>query len=84
LMIDVIEHIVTEEKLAFAMQNIQFCLKKNGILMLSPIMKSSKKRLFHLHSWTLSDIKPHFSETAFLFRELVAFRDDAILIIKKI
>ncbi len=53
IMIDVIEHITSKDKLSFAMKNVQKCLKRNGIFIISPIMEISKKHLFHLHSWTI-------------------------------
>lgn len=81
IMIDVIEHIVTPEKLTFALQNLQRCLKPAGVLMLCPIMPKHQKRLFYLHFWTLEDIKMAFSEN-YLFRPLVPFRKHHLLVIK--
>lgn len=67
IIIDVIEHIVNETKLAFALKNIQRYLKPDGILLISPIMSTNKKHLFYLHSWTIKDIKQHFPEQHYLF-----------------
>lgn len=82
LMIDVIEHIVSEEKLAFAMKNVQKCLKSNGVFIISPLMTTKKKHLFYLHSWTLEDIRKHFPNDKYLFREVVPFRQNTLLVIK--
>jgi len=84
MMIDVIEHIVTKEKLDFAMKNIQKCLKNNGIFIISPIMETSKKHLFYLHSWTIQDIKENFLSEEYTFRELMPFRQNSILVIQKL
>lgn len=48
IMIDVIEHIVKESKLSFAMENVKNCLSHNGVFIVTPIMKVSKKQLFYL------------------------------------
>ncbi len=84
IMIDVIEHIVSKEKLAFAMENVQRCLKNNGFFIISPIMEISKKHLFYLHSWTIKEIKENFPDEEYTFRELMPFRQDALLVIKKL
>lgn len=46
VMIDVIEHIVKESKLSFAMENVKNCLLANGNFIVSPIMDLSKRHLF--------------------------------------
>ncbi len=83
MMIDVIEHIVTKDKLDFAMKNIQKCLKTNGVFIIAPIMETSKKHLFYLHSWTIQDIKGNFPDEEYTFRELIPFRQSSILVIQK-
>lgn len=81
IMIDVIEHIVNEDKLKFAMENVKNCLTKNGIFIVSPIRNKSKRNLFHDRSWTLQDIKKQFLN--YHFNELIPFRNSYLLIIKK-
>ena len=84
IMIDVIEHITNKDKLAFAMKNVQKCLKKNGIFIISPIMEISKKHLFYLHSWTIEDIKENFSDKEYKFQELITFRQNNLFVINKL
>jgi 2-polyprenyl-3-methyl-5-hydroxy-6-metoxy-1,4-benzoquinol methylase len=81
IMIDVIEHIVKEANLSFAMQNVKNCLSHNGVFIVSPIMDVSKKHLFYLRFWSLEDIKRRFP--GYIFRELVPFRGGHVLIIRK-
>lgn len=84
IMIDVIEHIVSKDKLVFAMKNVQKCLKKDSIFIIAPIMETSKKHLFYLHSWTLEDIKENFSDEEYTFQELITFRKSNLLVIRKL
>lgn len=80
IMIDVIEHIVEKSKLTSAMENVKNSLSPEGIFVISPIMDTSKKYLFYVHSWSLRDIKERFP--GYIFRDVVPFRDDGILVIK--
>ena len=82
VMIDVIEHIVKESKLSFAMENVKKCLLDNGVFIVSPIMDVSRRHLFYVRSWSLEDIKRRFP--GHIFRELVPFRNNHILIIRKL
>jgi len=60
LMIDVVIHIVTEAKLARAMENVKECLKKDGILILSPVFEKGEKLLFYNRTWSLDEISSCF------------------------
>ena len=81
LMIDVIEHIVSEEKLDFAMNNVQRCLADNGKFMVAPVAAQGRHSLFYVRFWTVEDIKKRLS--ACLFGEPKPFRDDSLLIARK-
>jgi len=81
LMIDVIEHIVSEGKLNFAMRNVQRCLADNGRFMVAPVATQGHHSLFYVRFWTVEDIKKRFSGC--LFGEPMPFRDDSLLIAKK-
>lgn len=81
VMIDVIEHIVNEAKLSFAMENVKKCLSDNGIFIIAPILNTNKRHLFYLRSWSLEDIKRRFS--GYVFEELISFRNSHILIIRR-
>lgn len=65
VMIDVLHHIVTREKLDSAFRNLDKCLKNNGLIFLSPITTHSHKKQFYEHAWSLKDIEP-LSEYKFL------------------
>lgn len=74
LMIDVIQHIVTADKLQMAMDNVRRCLAKNGLFFVSPIFRSRRRKLFHVHEWNEQDIKRLLP--GFQFTPTVPFRDD--------
>jgi len=78
--IDVIEHIVNQNKFNFTIKNLLGSLGPGGILMLSPIMKKSKKRLFYLRSWSLNDVQPLLGDNAQY--ELREYRNKEMIIIK--
>lgn len=81
LMIDVIEHIVSEEKFSCAMENVKKCLLENGTFMVAPITKTSKRHLFYVRWWSMEDIQRRFR--GYTFREPVPFRNGHLLIVKK-
>lgn len=81
LMIDVIEHIVNEEKLDFAMSSVQRCLADNGRFMVAPVAAQGRHSLFYVRFWTVEDIKRRLS--ACMFGEPKPFRDDSLLIARK-
>ncbi len=60
LFIDVIEHIVIKEKLAFALNNIHSIIAPDGMLFLSPMAERSHSHLFYNTVWSIEDIKPYF------------------------
>jgi hypothetical protein len=81
MMIDAIEHIVSEEKLDFAMDNVQRCLADNGRFMVVPVATRGRRSLFYVKFWTVEDIKRRLS--ACLFGEPKPFRDDGLLMARK-
>ena len=81
VMIDVIEHIVNDSRVDFAMENIKSCLTTNGVIIIGPVMESREKRFFYLKFWSLKDIKQRFPEH--IFGELEPFRNGHILTIRK-
>jgi SAM-dependent methyltransferase len=62
VMIDVIEHIVSEDKLDFAMGNVQRCLAESGSFFVAPVVEKARHSLFHLRFWTAADIARRLSE----------------------
>ena len=81
LMIDVIQHIVNKDKLTSALDNIKNCLSDNGIFMVSPIKKKSKRHLFYVRWWSLEDIKRQVN--GYILKEMRPFRNDNILVVRK-
>ena len=81
VMIDVISHIVQESKLSKALENLKNCLSPNGIFIISPIIEASKRYSFYNLRRSSEDIKQRFP--GYIFRELVPFRGNYILIIRK-
>ena len=81
VMIDVIEHIVEEEKLKKAIGNIKKSLKPKGIFILAPVMQRSKKHLFYVHHWTLKDIEALFKN--YRSSKPVPFRNGHIISIRR-
>lgn len=57
LMIDVIEHIVGEAKLDFAMSNVQRCLAENGCFLVAPVAAQGRRSLFYVRFWSVEDIR---------------------------
>lgn len=80
-MIDVIEHIVVEGKFSFAMENVRDCLSENGVFIVAPIMKTSKKRLFYVRQWSLENIEERFP--GYNIGDLVPFRGNQMITIRK-
>ena len=79
-MIRVIQHIVKESKLTFAMENVKNCLSPNGTFITSCIV--GKRHLFYVRSRSLEDIKQRFP--GYIFGESVPFRNsDMLLSIKE-
>jgi SAM-dependent methyltransferase len=66
VMIDVIQHIVNEDNLSSALENVRGSLEDDGIFIISPVNKKSKKHLFYVHWWSEEDIRSEFSEYAFI------------------
>lgn len=81
LMIDVIEHIVNEDKLGFALANAQRCLSSNACLMVSPVFDQEKHSLFYVRFWSEKDIRRRLPDC--LPGATKPFRDSRLLIARK-
>lgn len=60
VIIDVIEHIVEDEKFSFAMTNLKNSLLENGKIIIAPIVKQNFKAQFYERHWTMADLKKIF------------------------
>lgn len=81
LIIDLIEHIVSEEKLDFAVSNVQCCLADNGTFMVAPVAAQGRYSLFQMGFRAVDDIKRRLS--ACLFGKLRPFGENSLLIATK-
>ena len=61
LMIDVVEHIVEEPRLAFLLRSVRAVLAEGGVFIISgPLRERGSKRFFYLRFWTRDDVERHF------------------------
>lgn len=80
LMIDVIEHITDPEKLTAALRNVKKHLAANGVFIVAPVPKKSKRSLFYVRFWSLDDIVNNFkgfrigAAEPFRYSQIVAIR----------
>lgn len=80
-MISVIEHIVNDKKLDFAVENIKECLSDKGVLIVGPVTAVNKRHLFYMKSWSLENMKKRFS--GYTSGKPVPFRRDFLMTIRK-
>lgn len=84
VMIDVVQHIVSESKLQFAMENMKECLAKDGVFVIAPLCETSSTAplLYFLRMWSLADVVKHFDDCT--ISEPASFRDnDSIIAIRR-
>lgn len=80
LMIDVLEHIVSEEDLRSAMDNLKKHLAENGVIILGPVHAKSKKHLFYVHFWSIDRVTAHFQD--YPIEAYHPFRNGSLLVIR--
>jgi SAM-dependent methyltransferase len=82
LMIDVVEHIVEERKLDFAMRNVDRCLVPGGVFVVAlPAPGDWPRRLFYMRRWRESDISGRLP--GYAVGQSRPFRDGHILVLRK-
>jgi 2-polyprenyl-3-methyl-5-hydroxy-6-metoxy-1,4-benzoquinol methylase len=81
IMIEVLEHIVNDDKLTFAMENVKRCLKNDGVFIISSIWKSGGRHMFYVRKWTLDEISKRFE--GYEISEPVPFRGSYMVGIRK-
>jgi SAM-dependent methyltransferase len=62
LVIDVLEHITTDDGFAGLIDNIKTLLATGGTVVIGPVFDTGKKRLFYLRNWAVRDLEKHFGE----------------------
>ncbi|MGK5087670.1 hypothetical protein WDW86_08940 [Bdellovibrionota bacterium FG-2] len=60
--VDVIEHIVMEQKLFSAARNIKARLRPNGLLFIIPFADKRARHMFHQADWSMEDMRRIFIE----------------------
>ena len=56
LMVDVIEHIVTEDKLRSALANVGAMTARGGVLVLAPVAPRGRRSLFYVRFWSQDEV----------------------------
>ncbi len=80
-MIDVVQHITEEAKVAAAMATIKNCLQPGGKFLIGPLETESQKHHFYVHIWSVETIK-HFFDDCNVDRE-IPFKGSILLVIRK-
>lgn len=80
-MIDVLEHITSKRRLSAALHNLARAAKKDGHLVLGPVMRTSGSKLFYVHSWNREDVMSRLG--GFEEVEVAAFREGDLYVLKK-
>jgi len=80
---DVIQHIVNDNKFKFAINNIKSGLTENGVFIVAPITNISKKYLFYVRRWSFADIDQYFPEQNYLTKRIPFRGDEQLLLIRK-
>ena len=60
IMMDVLIHIVEDDKMRTAMENVKKWLKDDGVFIVEPITKKNMKHFFYNRDWALTDIQNVF------------------------
>jgi len=81
VMIDVMQHIVEPDRFQFALANVRDALAPGGKFVLTPIMNTSRKYLFYVHSWNHDDVARGLEGCE--FGEPVQFRTGDIMFVRK-
>jgi SAM-dependent methyltransferase len=83
VMIDVLEHIVNDEKLNNGLRNIAGSIKPGGPFVVGPVLNQprGKRHLYYVRFWTVDDIAAALPEWEIASR--VDFRDGQLLVLRR-
>lgn len=83
VMIDVLEHIVNEEKLTSGLRNIAGTINADGPFVVGPVLNQQhgKRHLYYVRFWTVDDIRTALPEWDIASR--VDFRDGQLLVLRR-
>lgn len=80
IMLDVIQSIVTRERLDFALQNARRAMAPGAAFVVAPLMPETRKHLFYMHFWSRRDLERNFP--GYAIGESLPFRNDSIAVIR--
>ncbi len=81
VLLDVIQNIVTRERLDAVLGNARRALAPGGALVVAPIMPETRKHLFYMHFWSRGDLERNFP--GFTIGEAVPFRNDSLVVLRR-
>jgi SAM-dependent methyltransferase len=81
VLIDVIEHIVEDEKLSSAMEHLKGALAPGGVLVLAPVTPRPTHHLFYVRLWSLEEVRERFP--GYVVGDPEPFRAGGIVAIRK-
>jgi 2-polyprenyl-3-methyl-5-hydroxy-6-metoxy-1,4-benzoquinol methylase len=84
LLIDVIQHIVNEEKFKYTLKNIASHLNDGGLFIIGPLEKKGAKLLYYVRGWTIDNVKEIFSSDKYKLSEPILFRGSDLFTIRKV
>lgn len=81
IMIEVLEHIVNDDKLSSATNTIKNLLTDNGVFAISCIWETGRKHMFYVRQWSLDEVKSRFA--GYNISEMIPFRGSNLITIRK-
>jgi hypothetical protein len=81
VMIDVIEHIVTDDAFHSAMGNISKAVADDGQFILGPVLERHGRHLYYVHFWTEEDARAALPGWNVV--DSVAFRSGRLLLLRR-
>jgi SAM-dependent methyltransferase len=81
VMIDVIEHIVTDDAFRSAMGNISKAVADDGQFILGPVLERHGRHLYYVHFWTEEDARAALPGWSVV--DSVAFRSGRLLLLRR-
>jgi len=81
VMIDVIEHIVTDDAFRAALANIANAVDEDGVLVLGPVLDRHGRHLYYVHFWTEEDARAALPDWRVV--DAVPFRSGRLLLLRR-
>jgi SAM-dependent methyltransferase len=81
VMIDVIEHIVTEDAFRAGLRNIADAISEQGTFILGPVLERHGRHLYYVHFWTERDARAALP--GWQVADTIPFRDGTLLLLRR-